>query len=121
MRPIVKGEHARGFVHFDEVRVQRMIIRMQKQGGVCPGFLVRFPDAAQVHVHHRVAVEHDEAFRQQLASSKHRARRAERLALRHVANAHTPLRAVAEMFLDEVRAIMNEEDQVSKAMRFRQL
>src|SRR5688572_4406898 len=74
------------------------------------------PEAGEIDIHHRVAVEHCKTFREQIEAGQHGSCGAERFGFDDITDAHAPAAAVAEMFLDQVGSITNEEDEVSKAM-----
>src|SRR5438046_1805739 len=112
----MKSRNARSSIDLDQIRIQRMIVWVQQQRGI--GFTprVRLPDALQVHVHHRIAVEDYETLRQFLKSGENGARRAKRLLLNHVTNLQAPSAAIPKLGLDQLRLKMNERDNVIESI-----
>ncbi len=107
-------------VRFHEVRIQRMIIGMKQQGALRARASVGLPDAVQVHIDHRIAINHGEAVGQLIEARQYCPGCAERFLLDHVANPHLPPAAIAEMPLDQIRAITNEKDEVGETVAARQ-
>src|SRR5260221_9780330 len=114
MCPSMKSRDPRVRIDLDEIRVQRMVVRMEQQGSIGVAAPVRLPDPVQIHVHHGVSIEDNETVRQQVKPGQDCARRPQRLWLDNVTDLCPPTPAVTQVRLDQVRPITNEDKYVRK-------
>ena len=66
VRPVMKGQYAVVAIHFDQIGIKGMVVRVQQQGGDGTGFFVGLPDAAEIHVHHGIAIHHHKTVGEQI-------------------------------------------------------
>ena len=77
-------------------------------------------DRRQIDLGQDVPVEHHDRLAKRIPGIPHRPRRAQRFALDDMTDAHAPPAAVAEMALDDIGAVVNEEQEVREAVTRRQ-
>ena len=112
----MKRQHAVVAVHFDQIGIERMVVRVQQQRGDGTGFFVRLPDAAEIHVHHGIAVHHHKTVGEQIGPGQDGSGGAERLLFQHMPDADAKFLTVAKMLFDQVGAIMDEKNEVGETM-----
>src|ERR1043166_7975470 len=96
-----------------------MIIWMQQQGGIGLSGGVCFPNALQIHVHHRISIQDQKSFGELLQSGENRAGGAERLLLDDVTDFDAPPVSIREMRLDQVWPIADKHHDVLKSVQLR--
>ena len=95
MRPVVKRRDPAFRIRFHEVRVQRMVVGMHQERRIGPAVAMPLPEPLQIHVHQRVAIEHEKVLGQGFKPRQHRPRRAQRLAFHKIPDFDPPPAAVA--------------------------
>ena len=116
MWPPMKSPNPTTRIRFDQIRIERVIVRMQQQRRISAALLVSFPNSRKVDVHHRVAIEHDELFRKRVEPGQNRPRRAERLLLDYVFDGNAPTNSSSKMGFNFLRLIKGKNQNVTKAV-----
>ncbi len=100
---------ATGLVELDEIRILRVIVRMQQQRGVGAAAYVHVQEGGEVDVEPGVAVEHEKVFIEAVQGVREGARRAAWRLLQAVFELDAEAAAVAEVRGDRFVAEVHEQ------------
>ena len=108
-------------VALHQVRILRVFVGMQKQRALCAARCVGAKHPLQVHIQHRVAIQHKEFFRQFVLRRNHCPGRTQHLRLFDEANLQPPARPIAAERPNLLRAVSAQQRRLLHAMARQQL
>src|SRR6266545_4846464 len=108
-------------VHGDHAVFERVRHAGERQGGQASLFGVKVDDLREIEIGQRVAGNHHERLLKHALGVLHTAGGAQRLILQAVLNMHAVRRTIAEVILDDIRKVLDGEEDLGDALDLEQL